>query len=165
MNPNRKRSQQAVSVVVFGAVLLVLVVLTVTGSFGRPLCFEVPTGLKGWTLIRYRNARCPALASHGIFLVVRVSANGVSCTSNPMPMRWRYIRFEYVTPHSATRAALPGATWRSARTGWWSIVNTEDHKEGLWFIGTPEEFRHSWATEPWPFHGPVSRLRQGRSEK
>ena len=96
----KKRSKRIVWIsclVVFGALILIV--------YRRPMLYEIPGDYRGWVVVRFERADCPALPARAIFRVVSVSRSGNACTSSRL--RVTYTRFEYVYP-DGRRKFLPG---------------------------------------------------------
>ena len=146
-----------VRLLVYGLpVLIILVVFVILpalgGGLGRPLRYELPAGYRGWVVIQYEDPACPPLQSKGIYLVIPIPPSGRACTSSPIPLGWRYTRYEYVSP-DGTRRAIRWGGWHPDQEIWagsWAPVQQGvSFPRSSFFVGAETELlERGWATRP-----------------
>src|SRR5712692_1276377 len=133
-----------------GALLVILLTVIVwavaTGNLGRPILWQFTPGYRGWVVVEYENPACPPLVTEGVYLVIRVPASGRACTSSPIPVGWRYGRYEYVF-EDGRRRVIPSSGWDSNSEITLLSVNFEKKLEFL-FVGTKQELKESWKNLP-----------------
>jgi len=133
-----------------GALLVILLSVIVwavaTGNLGRPILWQFTPGYRGWVVVEYENPACPPLVTEGVYLVIRVPASGRACTSSPIPVGWRYGRYEYVF-EDGRRRVIPSSGWDSNSEITLLSVNFEKKLEFL-FVGTKQELKESWKNLP-----------------
>jgi hypothetical protein len=124
---------------------------------GLPVKYELPAGFKGWFVHRAHDPLCPPLERRGVYWIVRVGKDGIACSSNPLPRKWRVYIFESVAP-DGTRRKLEspwGHTVYRSRTyspypGATISVSTSDDEVGpAWFVGTRAELDKAGYTAPY----------------
>ena len=135
-----------------GILLMVAILITLV-AFGvnRPLRYELSPGLRGWVVIQYEDPDCQLLETKGIYLVIPIPASAHVCTSNSLPMGWRYTRYEYLNP-DGTWTQIPSSTWIKDRQIWAGISIPAGpgvrFPRSAFFVGTQTELEKSWATRP-----------------
>ena len=133
-----------------GALLVILLSVIVwavaTGNLGRPILWQFTPGYRGWVVVEYENPACPPLVTEGVYLVIRVPASGRACTSSPIPVGWRYGRYEYVF-EDGRRRVIPSSGWDSNSEITLLSVNFEKKLEFL-FVGTKQALKESWKNLP-----------------
>lgn len=80
----------------FGVLAVTLMVIMVMRQdIGRPELYEFSPGFRGWFIVEYEKANCPALTKRGIFRVIRIPLSGHACTSSAPIRGWQYTRYVY----------------------------------------------------------------------
>ena len=110
--------------------------------FSRPMRYEIPSGFKGWFVVKFEEQACPPLRSQGLFLVVSVPASGKVCTSTPNPDGWVYYKFEYVSP-DGRRERLRWNDHGKPGTQVWLIGYDLGSKSEENFVGEENAMNHS----------------------
>ncbi len=135
-----KRSLTFYLVIVVAAMLILVGLLALPGGVGLPVKWELPPGYKGWVTLRYLDASCQVIERQGFFLVIKVSGEGIACTSEFLERRWRHNIFEYVNADGSVMKAE--ASWGDS-----------EYRPGgglldRWFIGTQLEFEQNGSALP-----------------
>lgn len=132
----------ALSLIVSFAFLVIalVVIMTMRGYIGRPELYEFSPGFRGWFVIEYGKANCPALTNRGVSRVIRVPQSGRLCTCNEPINGWQYTRYMYVG-QDGTRHEIP-----SSDVPWGYYV--QERKTEVLFLGTEQEMRNSWGSRP-----------------
>lgn len=96
-----KRLGQKILVLLLASPLVLFVLLQSRffaqywGSHRVPEKFVMADGYVGWIIVEYGNVSCPASVERDGFRVETVPADGVLCTSSPMPGGWADDVYEY----------------------------------------------------------------------
>jgi hypothetical protein len=135
--------------IVVGLLIVVFIIIGVavlTGDLGRPILWEFSPGYRGWVVVEYQRPDCPPLVKDGLYLIISVSASGRACTSSPIPLGWRYGRYEYVS-EERRRKIIPSSGWDSNREITLLSVDFEKKLQFL-FVGNRQELNRSWGSRP-----------------
>ena len=97
--------------------------------------WQVPQGFAGWVVVQYTRPECPPLPVSNGYKVLRVSAQGRLCTSDPMPNGEAFDKFEFVDPDGHT-------TEIDQRSLVWGGTASSTGRRFV-FIGTEEQWRNS----------------------
>jgi hypothetical protein len=114
-------------------------VLFVVFEFGRPVLYEVPSGLNGWFTVQYDDASCPPLATKGIDRVVPVSRDRLACTSSPMEVHWHLEKFEFLMPDGRAVPILKGEHGVDDQIRAWGVATNPRRHQEYDYIGPESE--------------------------
>jgi hypothetical protein len=132
-------------------------------SCSRPQRYEIPAGYEGWFVVYYESPNCAPMRNSGVWRVISVDSMGIGCTSDPMPLGWKFDRYEYVNA-DGTRTEIPhgppgygaGAAARSPSPPGIHVLplsTSSDHRAETTFVGTAALLEKSWSAQPRP--GPI----------
>lgn len=115
--------------------MLVLVTALAGCNTRTPERWQIPEGYAGWVVIQYNNPACAPLPIVGGYRILRISATGRLCTSEPVSGGEAFDKFEYVRPDGSVVEMDQRALVHSG------VVSSTGRR--FKFIGTEQQWRSS----------------------
>jgi hypothetical protein len=132
-----------------------------------PSIYEVPERFRGWAVVRYSDASCPAFPQVNGKWLVRFDETGSICTSSPLTSNWMRDEY-YFMGDKRRRVKLVGASspgeMRNHLASQCTVGDQPTVVAHAFFVGSAEDFQGAGAA-PVPGCKPSWKKSRARSKR